>query len=242
MDRWSIASTLNYLPHEVEMEIVAAKMQPGSTTVSRETIDSMIRLADLPARASSPAIFQRSCRRGQSSHGWKMPKFSDVKLAFRLSFLNKCDEMERLSVNIISVALMKSWRYRLHCRGQLGSLTCHAQDDGDNFLRSTAACLRAMSGSEREVRFSGTQTIISPTEVRLPAPARSGNPGNRQPIEENQGRLRGAADDAAVWIAHHNDGIHNRLAPMAPPAGDFRCCRTCPGGSCRLPRHARHCP
>lgn len=93
-----------------------------------------------------------------------------------------------------------------------------AQDDGDNFLRSTAACLRAMSGSEREVRFSGTQTIISPTEVRLPAPARSGNPGNRQPIEENQGRLRGAADSAAVWIAHHNDGIHNRLAPMAPPA------------------------
>ena len=47
MDRWSIVSTLNYLPHEVEMEIVAAKMQPGSSTVSRETIDSMIRLADL---------------------------------------------------------------------------------------------------------------------------------------------------------------------------------------------------
>ena len=93
-----------------------------------------------------------------------------------------------------------------------------AQDDGDTFLRSTAACLRAMSGSERDVRFSGTQTIISATEVRLPSPVRSGNPGNRQPMDENQGRLRGAADSAAVWIAHHDDKIHNRMAPMAPPA------------------------
>ena len=93
-----------------------------------------------------------------------------------------------------------------------------AQDDGDTFLRSTAACLRAMAGSDRDVRFSGTQTIISPTEVRLPSPVRSGNPGNRPQKTEQQGRMRGAADSAAVWIAHHNDRIHNRLAPMAPPA------------------------
>ncbi|MGC6485367.1 MAG: cobaltochelatase subunit CobT [Candidatus Puniceispirillales bacterium] len=93
-----------------------------------------------------------------------------------------------------------------------------AQDDGDTFLRSTAACLRAMSGSDRDVRFSGNQTIISATEVRLPSPARSNNPGHRPQPAENQGRLRGAADSAAVWIAHHNDRIHNRLAPMAPPA------------------------
>lgn len=99
-----------------------------------------------------------------------------------------------------------------------------ADHDKDTFLRSTAACLRAIAGSpEHNVRFSGTQTIISPTEVRLPAP-KSGNAsfGGAVPAEADQGsqetRIRGAADSAAVWLAHHSENIHNRMAPMAAPA------------------------
>ena len=47
MDRWSIVSTLNYLPHEVEMEIVSGKMPKDSKIMTNDVIDSMIRLADL---------------------------------------------------------------------------------------------------------------------------------------------------------------------------------------------------
>ena len=47
MDRWSIVSTLNYLPHEIEMDIVSGKMPKDSKIITKELIDSMIRLADL---------------------------------------------------------------------------------------------------------------------------------------------------------------------------------------------------
>ena len=96
MDRWSIVSTLNYLPHEVEMEIVAAKMQPGSTTVSRETIDSMIRLADLTRKGFIAGDIS-TVMSPRTVITWmeNAEILGDVKLAFRLSFLNKCDEMER---------------------------------------------------------------------------------------------------------------------------------------------------
>ncbi len=85
----------------------------------------------------------------------------------------------------------------------------------DTFLRSTAACLRAMAGgSQHDVRYTGAATVITPTEVRLPAPVRNNNfSGASQ--EGGETRIRGAADSAAVWIAHHNDKIHNKMAPQA---------------------------
>ena len=96
MDRWSIVSTLNYLPHEVEMEIVAAKMQPGSTTVSRETIDSMIRLADLTRKGFIAGDIS-TVMSPRTVITWmeNAEIFRDVGYAFRVSFLNKCDEMDR---------------------------------------------------------------------------------------------------------------------------------------------------
>jgi len=85
----------------------------------------------------------------------------------------------------------------------------------DTFLRSTAACLRAMAGgSQHDVRYTGAATVITPTEVRLPTPVRNNNfSGASQ--EGGETRIRGAADSAAVWIAHHNDKIHNKMAPQA---------------------------
>ena len=89
-------------------------------------------------------------------------------------------------------------------------------DQGDDtFLRSTAACLRAMAGgSQHDVRYTGAATVISPTEVRLPAPARN-NSFSGASQDGSEARIRGAADSAAVWIAHHNDTIHNKMAPQA---------------------------
>ena len=85
----------------------------------------------------------------------------------------------------------------------------------DTFLRSTAACLRAMAGgSQHDVRYTGASTIITPTEVRLPAPTRN-NSFSGASQDGSETKVRGAADSAAVWIAHHNDKIHNKLAPQA---------------------------
>ncbi len=91
-------------------------------------------------------------------------------------------------------------------------------DKDDTFLRSTAACLRAMAGSKHDVRYTGANTVITPTEVRLPTPQRPNNFNNVQIADLHDTKIRGAADSAAVWIAHHNDGIHNKMAPQAAAA------------------------
>ena len=94
--------------------------------------------------------------------------------------------------------------------------------DDNPFLRSTAACLRAMAGgSQHAVRFTGSKSFISATEVRLPALTKQ--TATQQPVQNSrpgqpENRLRGAADSAAMWIAHHDDGIHASMAPKASAA------------------------
>ena len=88
----------------------------------------------------------------------------------------------------------------------------------DTFLRSTAACLRAMAGSQHDVRYTGANTIITPTEVRLPTPQRPNNFNNVAVDQIHDTKIRGAADSAAVWIAHHNDSVHSKMAPQATAA------------------------
>ncbi|MCE2518005.1 MAG: cobaltochelatase subunit CobT [Alphaproteobacteria bacterium] len=88
----------------------------------------------------------------------------------------------------------------------------------DTFLRSTAACLRAMAGSQHDVRYTGATTVISATEVRLPTPNKTNNFASAAVDQVFDTKIRGAADSAAVWIAHHNDKVHNKMAPQAAPA------------------------
>ncbi|CAI8409556.1 MAG: Aerobic cobaltochelatase subunit CobS [SAR116 cluster bacterium MED-G04] len=96
MDRWSIVSTLNYLPHDVEAAIVASKMKDGSSHINTAMIDSMIRLADLTRKGFMAGDIS-TVMSPRTVITWMENSeiLGDVKLAFRLSFLNKCDEMER---------------------------------------------------------------------------------------------------------------------------------------------------
>jgi cobaltochelatase CobS len=96
MDRWSIVSTLNYLPHNVELDIVSGKVPKDSTIIKADLIDSMIRLADLTRKGFiggdiSTVMSPRTVITWMEN----TEILGDFKLAFRLSFLNKCDEMER---------------------------------------------------------------------------------------------------------------------------------------------------
>ncbi len=96
MDRWSIVTTLNYLPHDRETNIVLAKMPSLDTTEGRETVSNMVRVADL-SRAGfiNGDISTVMSPRTVLTWAENAQIFGDIALAFRLTFLNKCDELER---------------------------------------------------------------------------------------------------------------------------------------------------
>ena len=101
MDRWSIVATLNYLSHDVEAEIVLAKTPDyGKTAEGRRTIAAMVRVADMTRNAfmngdistvMSPRTVITWAQNAEIFAG-------DLGLAFRMTFLNKCDELERPTV------------------------------------------------------------------------------------------------------------------------------------------------
>jgi len=95
MDRWSIVATLNYLPHDKEVEIVAAKVKKSQGDV-RDTIGRMVRVADLTRNAFMAGDLSTVMSpRTVITWAENSEIFGDIGFAFRLTFLNKCDELER---------------------------------------------------------------------------------------------------------------------------------------------------
>ena len=96
MDRWSIVSTLNYLPHEDEVRIIVAKQKDYQNPEGEKQIDQMVRLADM-TRKGFLAGDLSTVMSPRTVLTWAENAriFNDITLAFRLSFLNKCDEIER---------------------------------------------------------------------------------------------------------------------------------------------------
>ena len=99
MDRWSIVATLNYLPHDAETKIVLAKVPVWDTEEGRKTVAAMVSLADL-TRSGFVAGDISTVMSPRTVMTWAENAriFNDIGFAFRLSFLNKCDEMERSTV------------------------------------------------------------------------------------------------------------------------------------------------
>ena len=92
MDRWSIVTTLNYLEHDAEVEIVATK----ATGVKKDTLGKMVRLADLTRSAfMNGDISTVMSPRTVITWAENYAIFKDLGHAFRMTFLNKCDELER---------------------------------------------------------------------------------------------------------------------------------------------------
>ena len=99
MDRWSIVTTLNYLPHDVEAEIVLAKSPGYDTVEGRRTLNAMVRVADMTRNAfMNGDISTVMSPRTVITWAQNAEIFGDVGLGFRLTFLNKCDELERPTV------------------------------------------------------------------------------------------------------------------------------------------------
>ena len=97
MDRWSIVATLNYLPHDDEVNIVKAKVKSlAATAEGAETISNMVRVADLSRSAFvNGDLSTVMSPRTVITWAENAEIFEDVGLAFQLSFLNKCDELEK---------------------------------------------------------------------------------------------------------------------------------------------------
>ena len=99
MDRWNVVATLNYLPHDAETQIVAAKVPVYDTDDGRRTIAAMVHLADLTRQGFIAGdISTVMSPRTVITWAQNAQIFEDVGLAFRLTFLNKCDEVERSTV------------------------------------------------------------------------------------------------------------------------------------------------
>ncbi len=97
MDRWSIVATLNYLPHDREVEIVLAKVKSfQQTKAARDQIGKMVRVADLTRNAFVAGDLSTVMSpRTVITWAENAEIFGDIGFAFRLTFLNKCDELER---------------------------------------------------------------------------------------------------------------------------------------------------
>ena len=96
MDRWSLVATLNYLSVEVESAIVLAKSPSYDNEEGKRVIKQMVTVADLTRTAFmngdlSTVMSPRTVINWASN----TEIFKDVGYAFRLTFLNKCDELER---------------------------------------------------------------------------------------------------------------------------------------------------
>lgn len=100
MDRWNIVTTLNYLPHDAETDIILRKSKHFSNTPEGiKTVSSMVRVADLTRSAFiNGDISTVMSPRTVLTWSENAKIFGDIGFAFRLTFLNKCDELERPTV------------------------------------------------------------------------------------------------------------------------------------------------
>ena len=101
MDRWNIVATLNYLPHATETSIVLAKMgvDASKDVASKKRVESMVALADLTrAGFINGDISTVMSPRTVITWAENARIFGDVGFAFRVTFMNKCDEAERSTV------------------------------------------------------------------------------------------------------------------------------------------------
>jgi cobaltochelatase CobS len=99
MDRWNIVATLNYLPHDDEVNIVLAKAPSYDTEAGRKTIAAMVALADLTRSGFvNGDISTVMSPRTVITWAENAEIFNDIAFGFRATFLNKCDEIERATV------------------------------------------------------------------------------------------------------------------------------------------------
>lgn len=99
LDRWNIVAMLNFLPIDVEVDIVLARVPQLNTPAGRETVTAMVQVAGQTRHGFEAGdISTLMSPRTVITWAENVQIFNNIELAFRLSFLNKCDEHERAIV------------------------------------------------------------------------------------------------------------------------------------------------
>ena len=100
MDRWNIVTTLNYLPFEKEMDIILSKNKNFNSKDGKEKISNMIKVADLTRKGFVNGDISTVMSPRTVLHWAENTKiFKDKGYAFRVTFLNKCDDMEKTIIS-----------------------------------------------------------------------------------------------------------------------------------------------
>ncbi len=99
LDRWEIVTSLNYLSLEKEMEIILSKNKKLNNPKGKEKVANMIKVASLTRKGfiagdistvMSPRTVLNWCGNSEI--------FKDTGYAFRITFLNKCDDAEKATI------------------------------------------------------------------------------------------------------------------------------------------------
>ncbi|MGI9025595.1 MAG: AAA family ATPase [Burkholderiaceae bacterium] len=96
IDRWNIVASLNYLPRDEEIAIVQARVPSLANSAGRKLVEAMVTVADLTRKGFAAGdLSTLMSPRTVITWAENVEIFTDPALAFRLSFVNKCDEAER---------------------------------------------------------------------------------------------------------------------------------------------------
>jgi cobaltochelatase CobS len=96
IDRWNIVASLDYLPAEEEIAIVQARVPSMQSEAGHDRVRAMVAVADLTRKGFAAGdLSTLMSPRTVITWAENVEIFRDPALAFRLSFVNKCDEAER---------------------------------------------------------------------------------------------------------------------------------------------------
>ncbi len=100
MDRWNIVSTLNYLSLEKEMEIILGKNKNLNNSKGKEQVSNMIKVASLTRKGFMAGDISTVMSPRTVLHWAENSEiFKDIGYAFRVTFLNKCDDAEKNTIS-----------------------------------------------------------------------------------------------------------------------------------------------
>ena len=99
MDRWNIVTTLNYLSLDREMDIILAKNKNLNNSKGKEIVSNMIKVASLTRKGFIAGDISTVMSPRTVMHWAENSEiFKDIGYAFRVTFLNKCDDIEKNTI------------------------------------------------------------------------------------------------------------------------------------------------
>ena len=99
MDRWNIVTTLNYLSLDREMDIILAKNKKLINSKGKEIVSNMIKVASLTRKGFIAGDISTVMSPRTVMHWAENSEiFKDIGYAFRVTFLNKCDDIEKNTI------------------------------------------------------------------------------------------------------------------------------------------------